>query len=499
VAAEVPVNLRRILVLLVAVAALGTYLFVYELPQAEREAKKEKLLGVEQDAVTGISLTYPDREIELTKSDQGWRLVKPVDAPADEATVKTLVTTLAGAEVQKTLDQVPTDLAPFGLDKPTVTVRLSVKAGTPPPSVAVGKNTAIGGKTYVRKGDEPKLYLTTTALSFGLNKQAKDLRNKDLLVFQDDDVKQVEIKASDGATVTLVRKDKDAWTVGPGDHPADSTEARSYLSSLRSTRAADFPDDAPIDLKKYGLDAPRLTVTVATDKDTKTLLLGGESTAGAQGTPQGTTKQIYAKRGDQPTVYAVGDWTFRSLAKNPAQFRDKTVLGFDPARVKTVALERKDGSGVTLTRGEQGTWQIEGGEAAAAQTESVTRLLEDLHELRGSDIAAEPAPKLATFGLDTPELRITLTDKDNQPIGTLLAAKHDGKYYAMRAGTETVFEARDYMYTRLDRQRADFVVGAKPAAGSLPPRAITPPGDEGGLGDDLPPGDDAPADDGDEE
>jgi Domain of unknown function (DUF4340) len=495
VAAEVTVNLRRILVLLVAVAALGTYLFVWELPQAEREAKKDKLFGVSQDAVTGISLTYPDREIELTKSDQGWRLVKPVDAAADETVVKTLITTLAGAEVQKTLDQMPTDLGPFGLDKPTVTVRLSVKDGTPPPSVSVGKNTAIGGKTYVRKGDEPKLYLTTTALSFGLNKQAKDLRNKDLLVFQDDDVKQVEIKAGDGATVTLTRKDKDAWTVGPGGHPADPTEARSYLSSLRSTRAADFPDDAPTDLKQYGLDAPRLTVTVTTDKGTKTLLLGAETTAGAQGTPQGTTKQIFAKRGDQPTVYAVGDWTFRSLAKSPAQFRDKTVLGFDPARVKTVALERKDGSGVTLTRGEQGTWQIAGGEAATAQTEAVTRLLEDLRELKGSDIAAEPAKALDAFGLDAPDLLITLTDKDGQPIGTLLAAKHDSKYYAMRAGTETVFEARDYMYTRLDKQRADFVQSAKPAAGGPAPTAVTPPGSDGGLGDSAPMDDGTPADD----
>ncbi len=480
-------NLRRIVVLLLLVAALGTYLFVYELPQAEREGKKDKLLGVAYDAVTGVTLTYPDREIELQKDDQGWRLVKPVDAPADETAVKTLVTTLADAEVQKTLDQMPPDLAPFGLDKPTVTVRLSVKDGTPPPPVAVGKNTAIGGKTYVKKGDEPKLYLTTTALSFGLNKQAKDLRNKDLLVFQDDDVKQVEIKAADGAAVTLVRQDKDAWTVDPGGHPADPTEARSYLSSLRSTRAADFPDDAPADLGRYGLSVPRLTITVTTDKETKTLLLGGESVPA--GSPQGTTKQIYAKRGDQPTVYGIGDWAFRSLAKNPSQFRDKTVLGFDPARVKTVALERKDGAGPTLIRGEQGTWQIEGGEATAAKTEAVARFLEDLRELRGSDIAAEPAPALGVFGLDAPELRVTLTDKDGQPMGTVLATKHDGKYYAMRAGTQTVFEARDYMYTRLDKQRSDFVAGAKPAASDTPPTAVTPPGVEDDLDGDLPLGD----------
>ena len=196
-------------------------------------------------------------------------------------------------------------------------------------------------------------------------------------------------------------------------------------------------------------------------------------------------------------MYAVGDWTFRSLAKSPAQFRDKTVLGFDPARVKTVALERKDGSGVTLTRGEQGTWQIAGGGEAAAQTEAVTRLLEDLRELKGSDIAAEPAKALDAFGLDAPDLRITLTDKDGQAIGTLLAAKHDSKYYAMRAGTETVFEARDYMYTRLDKQRADFVQSVKPAAGAPAPTAVTPPGSDRGLGDSAPMDDGTPADDGD--
>ena len=76
---------------------------------------------------------------------------------------------------------------------------------------------------------------------------------------------------------------------------------RSYLSSLRSTRAIDFPDDTPTDLAKYGLDSPRLTVRVMAGKegaDTLTLLLGGETTQNSQ-------KQVYAKRSDQATVYAL--------------------------------------------------------------------------------------------------------------------------------------------------------------------------------------------------
>jgi hypothetical protein len=471
VAAQVTVSARRILVLLALVAALSVYLFVYEVPQARKEGHREKLLPLDKDAVTGVSLVYPDREIDVRKDGGNWRVVKPIDAPADESVVKSVVSTIADAEVQKTLDEMPQDLGGFGLDKPSVTVRVTLKDGSQPPPLAVGKNTAIGGKTYVRKGDEPKLYLTTSSLQFGLNKQVKDLRDKQLIAFQDDDVSRVDIAPAGAETVTLLRKDKEAWTVDPGGHAADVTEVRSYLSSLRSTRATDFPDDAPADLAKYGLDHPRLTVTVATGKEggeTKTLLLGNEST-------QDTQKQVYAKRADQPTVYALGDWSFRTLSKTAAQFRDKTVLGFDPSRVGQLRLERKDGAGVTLARADGG-WRLEKGEGKAPKGEAIDRFLDDLRDLRGSDIAAEPAHDVAPYGLDAPDLRITLTDKEGQAMGTVLAAKHDGKYYVMHAGAETVFEARDYMYTRLDKQPRDLVESdAGPTATTQPP---PPPAEE---------------------
>jgi len=482
VAPEVPVKLGRILVLLVLLAGLGVYLYEWELPRAAREGKKEKLVGLDKDAVTGVVLTYPDRELELRKDDKGWRLVRPADAPADEAAVKGVVSTLADAEVQKTLDQLPPNLADFGLDKPTVTIKLALKDGSQPPPIVVGKNTAIGGKVYVRKDDEPKLYLTTSSLGFGLNKQAKDLRDKTLLSYNDDDVSRVEIRAENGDTVALVRKDKEAWTVDPGDHPGDPTEVRSYLSSLRSTRAVDFPDDHPDDLGKYGLGQPRLTVTVSLGKDggaAQALLLGAEATLGSQ-------KQVYAKRADQPVVYALGDWTFRTLAKPPSQFRDKTVLGFDPARVGKLAYVRKDGGAVALARVE-GKWTVEGTEGKKPNDSAIATLLADLRDLRGADIAAEPAKDLGAWGLDHPDLRITLTDKEGQPIGTVLTAKHEGKPYVMRAGSETVFEARDYMYARLDKQPKDLVeepgapgrsTTTAPAAGASPEAADEDQGDE---------------------
>jgi len=41
------VSWRRIAILLVLVAALGTYLWLYEIPKAQQEGKKAKLVGVD--------------------------------------------------------------------------------------------------------------------------------------------------------------------------------------------------------------------------------------------------------------------------------------------------------------------------------------------------------------------------------------------------------------------------------------------------------------------
>jgi hypothetical protein len=459
VAAESGVKLGRIGFLFLLVLGLGAYLYWVEVPKARQEATKGKLVTAAADDVTAIGLVFPDREIALRKENGAWRLTKPIEAPADDAAVQALVRSVTDAEIQKSLDEAPSDLASFGLDAPSPTVHLTTSKGDLP-AIAVGKNAAIGGKTYVRVGDEPKVVLTASSLKVALDKQAKDLRDKQLLTFKDDDVTRVDIKPTDGPPVSLIRKDKEAWTLEPGDQPTDITEVRSYLSSLRSTRALDFPQT---DAAAAGLDKPRLAVTVELGKDpAQTLLIGNEIT-------QGTQKQLYAKREGQPDIVTLGDWSFRTLGKDAWQFRDKTILGFGADRVGRIVLERKDGPGATLVHGEPGGWAVEGQKQSKAGT--IQRFVDDLRELRGASIAEEPAKDLKRFGLDGPDLRLTLSDREQKPMGTVLLAKHDGKYYAMREGGPTVFEVRDYMYTRLDKQQRDFE-GTETATSTLP----APPG-----------------------
>jgi len=458
----------RIALLALLTAALGAYLYFFELPKEREESTKAKLVDVSADAVTGLTLVFPDREIELTKADGHWALVKPIAGPADDTAVGAMVTAITGSEVQKTIDELPKNLADFGLDKPDPLVRMVAGDRTLPP-VKLGRTTAVGGKAYALRGEEQKVLLVPSSTRMGLDKKAEDLRDKRLVDFKDDAVTKVTITRGD-SVVTLTKKDKDTWTVQPGGYPADLTEVRSYLSSLRSTRATGFADDAPSDLATFALDAPRLRVSIYTggDKPEQELLIGKDFTDKDQ-------KRSYAKRGDRPGVVTVGDWTMRSLDKTPGQLRDKTVLAFDAALVGKLTVERSDGQGFTATRGDGAAWTLEGG--GTPKTAVLQRFIDDVRDLRGSDIAAEPPGDLAPFGLDAPALRITIADKQGKDLGTLLVTKKDPKYWAMRAGGPTVFETRDYMYARLDKKRSDVLetgatAGAKPLSIDVVP---TPP------------------------
>jgi hypothetical protein len=110
---------RNTLLLLLVLLALGAYLYWVELPGQEREAEAKKLVTLKKDAVTGMTLAYPDRTIVLEKTADGqWRLTQPVAADADEAVVNNMLTAIESAEVSRTLDDVGDKLASYGLAPP---------------------------------------------------------------------------------------------------------------------------------------------------------------------------------------------------------------------------------------------------------------------------------------------------------------------------------------------------------------------------------------------
>lgn len=466
---------RTTLILLLVLAGLGAYLYWVERPREQKEAEAKKLFSLKPDDIVEVHLRFQDREILLRKSGETWRLVQPIDAPADEITVKNLLNTIAECEVKRELEDAA-DLKQFGLDPPFVTLEVKLKDRTLP-AVAVGKNTPVGFSAYLQRLDDKKVRLTTSAFRAGLDKQVKDVRDKAILNFTDDDVQRFSVVRADG-TITLARKDGQ-WTIEqPGPYPADTPTVRSFLSTLRTMRAIDFPNDQPTDLAPYGLDNPRLRVVLFLGKDQaeKHVLIGKEN-------PEKST-EIYVQTSGLPTIYTVSDWVWRDLNKSVGDFRDKTVLAYDQEQVQAVEVTREDGQQYRLVRQDKDQWAPQGVEGKPAGT-TIRQWLQDVHDLRGFEVAADNPPDLKPYGLDKPLLTIRLFGSENQELGDLrigVVTTEQGtkEYYAMGSKAATVFKVRDYLVTRLNKSAQDFIEKPTPTPGGATP---TPEEDEEDSGD----------------
>jgi hypothetical protein len=442
-------RVRNTLLLLLVLLGLGAYVYWIDLPEAEKADRKEKLVEFEAEEITEIVLAHPDRETILGKTGSEWRLVSPVEAAADDVAVKALLSMMQSAEVTQVLDVDVTDLAPFGLAEPFASV--TMKAGDRALAVVrVGKAAPVGAAVYARRGEEPKVLLTGSAVRSGLDKSVVDLRLKNILRFEDDTVEKVEIASADRALV--LEKSGESWRItAPAEHAADATTVRSYLSTLRALRATDFPDETAA-LETYELAEPRLTVTVtfAGDAPAQALLVGGGN----------ARKEVYVKLSSGPEVYTVGEWVGRDLDKPVDDFRDKTLLVFDKEEVTGIEVSGRDGDDYALGRAADGTWTLRGEDRPVVPLE-VSQFLDDLVTFKGHAIAADGVSDLAPLGLDPPAVAIRLIGKDDAEIGTILLGQTeiDGnrQHVASRAGSGTVMEVRDYSYVRLDRPASDFL------------------------------------------
>lgn len=459
---------RTTFVLLLILAGLGAYLYWLELPRQQKEAEAKKLFSIKPEDIVEVRLRFEDRNILLRKSGDVWRVIEPLDAPADEITVKNLLNTIAECEVKRELDNA-TDLKQFGLDPPFVTLELKLK-DRELPAVAVGKNTPVGFSAYLQRLDDKKVRLTTSAFRAGLDKQVKDLRDKAILNFTDDDVQRFSLVRTDG-TISLSRKDGQWVIEQPGNYPADGPTVRSFLSTLRTMRALDFPDDKPTNLSPYGLDQPRLRIVLFLGKDQaeKHVLIGGEN-------PEKKT-EIYVQTSGLPTVYTVSDWVWRDLNKTLTDFRDKLILAYEPDQVRIVEVKRSDSSSFRLVAKDKDQWAVEGVEGKPA-TSIIRQWLQDVHDLRGYEIAADEPQDLTPYGLGEPMLTLHLFGPEQQEIGSMrigVVTNEQGskEYFAVGSKASTVFKVRDYLITRLNKSASDFIEKPTPTPGGPTPTPET--------------------------
>ncbi len=435
-------NFKSTLIYLAVAVLVGALCYVQSKhPATEKEEKKAKVfenfvaddineIHIENLGTTVTALRTP---IVLQKGAKDtWRITEPVKLPADESTLRSLLTSVGGFTPDLAIEK--PDLKEFGLDQPQARCTFKSKAGTTF-TLLIGNKDMTGSSAYVKTGDKDTVYMVPSYSTDSLHKGIDDYRDHTFLQTDPVVAKKIQV-IRDGKTLAF-EKDKDNnWNmILPLQARADASKIRDLLSTLSSLRAQSFVTDHPSGLAQYGLSPPHLRVEVWPSD-------GGPSKAILVGHKKDKSAGLYAKTADAPTIALIGEYFDKNMDLKPSDYRDKSILQFDSGKAKGLAIHR--GSKVfAYQKDDKGQWSCPG--RPNAQTEASTLAA----QLAGITIMDFPDHPTGT-GLSSPlfTAEVDMTDGTQRVFNF---GNHDnGKVYLSVDPSKDVYEVPDVVVSQME-------------------------------------------------
>jgi len=452
-------------------------------------AKKAVFPGLKADDVKSIEiLTESGEAARLERRAGGWRMLAPVDFPADRSAVDAIASGLADLESEAVYDS-PEDLAEYGLaGKPVVRFRVGDKKR----ALRIGDKTPVGSNTYVTDALGKHVFAVQTWRTNPMRKKLDALRDARVLVFDRAGVERIEASWPGGHVVLQKGekgkqagkseegaeegKDSQAWSLlEPLQGPADVDTVEGLLSDLTFLRAEHFVDEPPDAKATAGLETPAFQVALHSGDKSVAKLVVGASVDGKERLVRGRDGILYwiaqARVDDLPRKIA--SYCFRELSRFTSTDAQRFTLAFQaPGEASPTRL--------TGTHTEVG-WSVS---PEAMAPGKASRFISELSTLKAVDIAADALgpTELAGLGLSPPRLSIQVQGVKGKvladvQIGDLQAGRGIA---ARRAGSELVYwldgKLAEHLPVSLEAYRNRFAskdskAGASPAG--IAPKATT--------------------------
>ncbi len=235
--------------------------FKFDRPQADR-----------------VELTRGTAKTVLTKQGGSWKLTAPIAADADTDAVNDLMGDLSALKASQIVGE--GDLGKFGLDKPELTVSVTVQP--PPPATASAPASSQAASKPATKPAEPKQYVLLVnrkddkvyavvaggKVVYELGKNvytnlSNEVHERKPLKFETSQAVGVEVVGGDVEKPLKFGKQNDKWSYLPDLHLAvDEQKIKDLITAVHDLKVERFDSYAASDYKAAGLEAPVLTVTV---------------------------------------------------------------------------------------------------------------------------------------------------------------------------------------------------------------------------------------------
>jgi len=393
--------------------ALGLYVYLIEIKKAAKDEEKknaeEKILDFDSSKVKSLNFKNSKGEFTVEKDGTDWKLVKPLTDKADQSVINNILTALGSEKFDEAIDaQTDADLKNFGLDNPVESLTITNQDGTIK-KLSIGQDAAIPGKVYLQRGDEKKALYANSGIKIQLDKTIKDLRDKDVFRKNKDDITRFELKVNSKdahGQVALSKKDG-KWFLDSKGEEADGEVTETFLKTLTSLNATDFPSENASDKaekKKYDLSAPEIEVTLY-GKDNVILdhmMIGSKN----------DKNNVFVTVEGVPTIYQLFASSTESLLKKPEDFRNKKLpLEFKKEDVADINIKTSASEAHLVKKAS--SWELFlPDEAKVVSQIQVTNFLDRLSDLKVADYVDKEKP----VGLNPPLGHIVLKNSKDEVI-----------------------------------------------------------------------------------
>jgi uncharacterized protein DUF4340 len=384
-----------------------------------------------------VIVHQPAGDIELARQQNGWQIVRPIKARADDDIVNAALEKINSTPI---LDFAESEKIP-NTETENPGRSISLFSGDEKVEIFCGATVPNQpDKIYLRVLSRPSLLLVNNTFAQTINVKPNQLRDRRIARLNSDFIDRIRIDKAGAASLLLARHE-DRWEIANQENaPANAEAVNRLIATLNSTDVQEFVSDTATDLNRYGLDTPALRIGFSSYASDNTAESGaGEEPIATLAVGKLDKDVYFARIEEEPYVFSLSKQTVDSLPTQDFNFWALDVLSMERSDLRSIEIN-KDAGKVELARDDQGKWFVR--EKAESQDEAALQVF--LNTVSHIRALAWVGPSEPAYGLDHPTETIRIRTKSDQFELQIGGANDRGDRYAMLSNRIFLIAANDY-------------------------------------------------------
>lgn len=220
--------------------------------------RQKDIFRFETDQVKVLKLRANQIQWEAEKREDEWFLIQPVNALAQKSRINDILYALSNLKAKEFVseDKNEEEMKKYGLDYPDYEAMVNLPAENQKVAFFIHKKE---DQTYATSSLSSKILQVEDSILSDLEKEAAELRDKDVADFYSWEVRKLQIEKAE-LFLILTKDQEDNWHYEePPLQKADKEKVQSFLREIEALEAEEFVD-VPLNLENYGLKTPQAEI-----------------------------------------------------------------------------------------------------------------------------------------------------------------------------------------------------------------------------------------------